>query len=212
MSISRRNELINWSIKSDSYIIEDDYSSHLRYDVKPIPALCSLSPERVIYTGSMSKMLFPSIRVSFMILPTNLLSKFNNIYPSIPCVVPSTTQKTLELFMASGDWEKHLRRTHMRLKKKHDILLASLKSEFGDKIKIIGSGAGLHVLIEPLFSDDTALLIKKAKNVGIDITPPSSLWYDTSGLSSKLILISFGGIDTNKIPQAISLLKQVWIS
>lgn len=117
MPISRRLELIEWAVSQNKLIIEDDYTGHFRYNIKPIPSLQSLCPSHVIYLGTVSKFLFPSIRVSYMVLPEYLVASFNEIFDGLPSVVPFITQKTLELFMQEGHWDSYLRKTNRQLKK-----------------------------------------------------------------------------------------------
>ena len=212
MPISRRLELVEWAMSQNRLIIEDDYSCHLRYNIKPIPSLQSLCPAQVIYLGSVSKFLFPSIRVSYLVLPEHLLTRFHEMFNGLPSVVPFLTQKTLELFMKEGNWDSYLRKTTRHYKKKHDILIESLKKEFGDIISISGTGAGLHFLIQVKWPMKEEELIARAAQVGVNILPSSKLWFGKEDEIYGSILLGFGGIEAEVIPKAIQLLRQAWLS
>lgn len=211
MPISRRLELVEWAMSQKRLIIEDDYSCHLRYNTKPIPSLQSLCPARVIYLGSISKFLFPSIRVSYLVLPEHLVVRFHEMFDGLPAVVPFLTQKTLELFMIEGNWDSYLRKTTRHYKKKHDVLIESLKKEFGDSISISGIGAGLHLLIQVKWPMKSEELIARAAQVGVNILPPSKLWFGKEDETYGRILLGFGGIEAEAIPEAIKLLRHVWL-
>lgn len=212
MPIARRLELVDWAVKQNGLIIEDDYSCHLRYNTKPIPALQSLCPNQVIYLGSFSKFLFPSVRVSYLVLPKHLATRFHEMFNSLPSIVPFITQKTLELFMIDGNWDSYLRKTTRQYKKKHDVLIESLKKEFGDNILISGVGAGLHILIQVKWHMKVEELIFRAAQVGVNILHPYKLWFGKGDETYGTILLGFGGIESEDIPNAIQLLRQAWLS
>lgn len=211
MPISRRLELVEWAVSQNKLIIEDDYTGHLRYNIKPIPSLQSLCPSHVIYLGTVSKFLFPSIRISYMVLPEYLVARFNEVFNGLPSVVPFLTQKTLELFMKEGNWDSYLRKTNKQLKEKHDILIESLKMEFEDTITISGMGAGLHILVKVKWPMKAEVLIARAAQAGVNILPPSELWFGKEDETYGEILLGFGGIEAEAIPEAVKLLKYAWL-
>ena len=212
MPISRRLELVEWAMSQDGLIIEDDYSCHLRYNIKPIPSLQSLCPAQVIYLGSVSKFLFPSIRLSYLVLPEQLVTRFQEMFNGLPSVVPFLTQKTLELFMKEGNWDSYLRKTTRHYKEKHDVLIEALRREFGDRISISGIGAGLHFLIQVKWPMKAEELIARAAQVGVNILPQSKLWFGKEDETYGTILVGFGGIEAEAIPKAIQLLREAWLS
>lgn len=211
MSITRRLRLIEWANEQDGYIIEDDYSSHLRYDVKSIQPLQSLAPERVIYINSFSKILSPAIRVAYMVLPKKLAQENSTLLEHIPSSVPFLIQKPLELFLQQGHWESHIRKTTLHFKKKHDSLLQVLKEEFGENLLISGKNAGLHLLLHIKWSMTTEELISRAHKVGIKIYPPNKLWVESKRSPYSTILLGFGVIELDDIPVAVRLLHKTWL-
>ncbi len=210
MSITRRLRLIEWAHKQDAYIIEDDYSSYLRYDVKPIQPLQALAPDRVIYISSFSKILSPAIRIAYMVLPESLAQKIHTLYQSVPSPVPFLIQKPLELFFQQGHWDSHLRKTTRFFKKNHDALLRALQQEFGDTLSISGKNAGLHLLLQIKWPMTTAELVSRAYQAGIKILPADKLWVQSEPNAAS-ILLGFGGIALDDIPTAVRLLRKAWL-
>lgn len=211
MSITRRLHLIEWATKAAAYIIEDDYSSHLRYDVRPIQPLQALAPDRVIYISSFSKILSPALRIAYMVLPEKLAQEFHQLMKNIPSSVPFLVQKPLELFLQQGHWGSHLRKSTQHLKKKHDLLLQTLQQEFGDTLSISGQNAGLHLLLQLKCSLTTEELIARAHNVGVKIHPTNQLWMQSARDPYGTILLGFGYIQLADIPIAIRRLRKAWL-
>ncbi len=211
MPMSRRLELVDWAIRHDTMIIEDDYSCHLRYNMKPIPCLQSLCSDKVIYIGSFSKFIFPSMRVSYMVLPQDLMGSLNNMCGDFPSFVPFMIQKPLELFMKEGYWESYLRKTTRQQKKKSGILVNALKSEFGNKISISGMNAGLHLLVQVNWPMEEEELISRALRMGVKIYPTSKYWSFPHKSPYGTVLLGFGEIAPEHIPPAVRLLRKAWL-
>ena len=145
MNMQRRVELLN--MKKIEYVIEDDYDSEFKYSKRPVPALKSIDVnDKVIYIGSFSKSISPSFRVSFMVLPFDLVEKYNKIFKFFICPVSIMVQKMLTAFIETGEFEKHLNRMRKIYSKKRQLLIDML-SERKD-ITIRGADAGLHVVLE----------------------------------------------------------------
>lgn len=212
MPISRRLELVEWAVSHNKLIIEDDYTGHFHYNIKPIPSLQSLCPSHVIYLGTVSKFLFPSMRVSYLVLPECLVARFNKIFIGLPSVVSFLTQKTLELFMQEGNWDNYLRKTITQLRKKHAILIESLNKVFEDTVTVSGTDAGLHILVKVKWPMKTEELIARAAKAGVNISPPSELWFGDEGEIYGEVLLGFGGIEADTIPEAVKALKTAWFS
>lgn len=211
MPISRRLELIKWANKSDSIIIEDDYSCHLRYNVKAIQSLQSLSEERVVHIGSFSKYLFPSIRVSYMVLPKKLMNRFSKMFHGYPSSVPFIIQKTLQLFMEEGFWESYIRKSIRFQKKKHDVLVQALNNEFGDTITILGKNAGLHLIVKVKWPMKEEELIDKAYKMGVRVYPSSEMWSCKKNINCGSVLMGFGAIPLEHIEAAVKILRKAWL-
>ena len=120
MPVSRRLELIEWARETGGYIIEDDYDSEFRYEGKPIPSLQSLDRHgNVVYMGTFSKSLIPSLRLGYMVLPNKLLVTYKEKFLGYKQTVSRLHQYTLKLFIESGEWSKHLNKVRNIYRKRH---------------------------------------------------------------------------------------------
>ena len=146
--LSRRQALLAWARQEeDRWIIEDDYDSEFRFAAHPLPTMQSLDSSRVIYMNTFSRSLAPSIRISYMVLPEVLMTRFRRQLGFYSCTVPSFEQHTLARFLDRGHFEKHLNRMRKYYKLRRDRTLAAL-SPLEDRITILEQDAGLHFLVE----------------------------------------------------------------
>lgn len=130
MPISRRVQLLNWAKSApDRYIIEDDYDSEFRYDAKPLPSLQSIDDHgRVIYLGTFSKSIAPSLRIGYMVLPEALLPLYQAQYAQFSCAVSRFEQQVLDAFLRQGAFETHLNRMRKLYKEKRKTLVSALEA------------------------------------------------------------------------------------
>lgn len=149
MPIGRRQELLAWaSGHEDRYIIEDDYDSEFRYKGRPIPSLQGIDTRhKVIYLGTFSKAIAPSMRISYLVLPPKLLKIYWEHYSFYSNTVPRTEQKQMTEFIRQGHFERHLNRMRIIYKAKRDYILKALEP-YHKIIKISGENSGLHLLIQ----------------------------------------------------------------
>lgn len=211
MPIQNRIQLLHWAAQNEGVIIEDDYDSEFRYHSKPIPSLQSIDKnERVIYLGTFSKALSPGLRMSYMILPKWLLSKYNELFDGYYPTVPWLQQRILSLYMSGGYWERHLRKARLSYKKKHDILIQALTNLMGDKVIIHGNNAGLHVVLEFINGENQDWLIETAKLHQIKVYPISPFWYRKENYSKNMLLMGFSMLNEEEITEAVTTLERVW--
>jgi GntR family transcriptional regulator/MocR family aminotransferase len=211
MPIANRLKLIDWAKSVGGVIIEDDYDSELRYHGKPIPAMQGLHPRgNIVYVGTFSKVLSPALRVSYMVLPYELLKMYHKLFSNYSNNVSVLEQKTLCKFMEQGYWERYLRKIRNVYKKKHDVLIQAIHHHFGSRVNIIGQGAGLHVVLELVdnFLDEEEL-IKRALEREARLFPLSTTYLCNNGKHSQ-IMLGFGGISNNEIDRGIERLYQAW--
>lgn len=149
MPLKQRLELLKWALeKEERYLIEDDHDSEYRYRGKPIPSLQSVDHfEKVIYIGTFSKSIAPSLRISYMVLPPELLKRYHEKCGFYSTTVPKIQQEILRAFIEEGHFERHLNKMRGIYRAKHDFLLAELKKRSWVE-KIYGDHAGLHVLVQ----------------------------------------------------------------
>lgn len=213
MSMYERKYLLHWAILNHTYIIEDDYDSEFRYNTRPIPSLQSIDQnERVIYIGTFSKTLSPSMRVNYMVLPNHLLLKYKEIFSSYQVSVPWIIQRILYKFLASSEYERYLRKTGLIYKKKHDTLVQALSKTMSDKIIIHGIGAGMHLVLEFINGEDQEWLIKQAKEFGVKVYPTKPYWINKSKCKNNTLFIGFGMLDENQIIDGITILNKAWFN
>ena len=213
MPIQNRIHLLHWATQNDGVIIEDDYDSEFRYHSRPIPSLQSIDKnERVIYLGTFSKALSPGLRMSYMILPKWLLSKYNELFNGYYPTVPWLQQKILSLYMSGGHWERHLRKVRLSYKKKHDTLIQTLTNLMSDKVIIHGNNAGLHIVLEFVNGENQDWLIDTAKSYKIKVYPISPFWYIKESYSNNMILMGFSMLNEEEIIEAITILKKTWFN
>lgn len=211
--IHKRIQLLNWARERDNIIIEDDYDSEFRYNGRPIPSLQSIDKsERVVYVGTFSKSLSPGLRMAYLILPKWLLKKYEERFIGHQCTVPLIEQRIMTKFIADGYWEKHVRKICLAHKKKHDILIRTIKDNMGDKVRIHGHQAGLHILLEFLGGQREEELIDKALQHKVKVCPVSPFWLNKDNYNNNALVLGYGMISEDDIPTAIKTLSQAWFS
>lgn len=204
MNMQRRVELLN--MKKIKYVIEDDYDSEFKYSKRPVPALKSIDVnDKVIYIGSFSKSISPSFRVSFMVLPFDLVEKYNKIFKFFICPVSIMVQKMLTTFIETGEFEKHLNRMRKIYSKKRQLLIDML-SERKD-ITIRGADAGLHVVLEYPKNYSEEYIVKKAKEKKIKVYGLSS--YGTKR-EIPSILLGFATLSEEKLKEGVKLFLEIY--
>ena len=211
MPISRRMDLLKWAEEKNGYIIEDDYDGEYRYKGKPIPSLQGLSTkESVVYLGTFSKSLIPSIRISYMVLPSPLMKKYQEHFTIYKQTVSRVHQDTLYRFMKDGLWQSHLNKMRTLYRKKHSTLMLAINKYFGQNVTIIGEKSGLHIVLEVKNNMEEEELINTAMNVGVKVYPLSIYYNGATESVGSRILLGFGGLTETEINTGIKLLKEAW--
>lgn len=211
MPISKRLKLLHWANDNDGIIIEDDYDGEFRYRGKPIPSLQGLDETgKVIYLGSFSKSLMPSMRINYVVLPEKLLNIYEQEYKIYEQPVPRLLQKSLEIFMKEGYWEKHLRKSKVLYKKKQELLISCIVEYLGKNVTIIGADSGLHLLLKVNTKMKEHELIEKALMEGVKVNSTSVNWINPPTDFLPVIFVGFAGIKIEDIPCAIEILNKCW--
>ncbi|WP_332632403.1 PLP-dependent aminotransferase family protein [Halalkalibacter flavus] len=211
MPIARRLDLLKWAAESNGFIIEDDYDGEFRYKGKPIPSLQGLDPNgRVIYLGTFSKSLIPSLRISFMVLPKEILASYQSHFTIYKQTVSRLHQYTLYEFMKNGHWDRHLNKMRTTYRKKQKTLIQLIDEYFGNNVIMIGDDSGLHILLNVRNEMSEQELINAAAEKEVKIYP-TSIYYENyiHDLAPK-VLLGFAGLMDNEIKQGIQLLKEAW--
>jgi GntR family transcriptional regulator/MocR family aminotransferase len=211
MPFNRRLELLQWAADTGGYIIEDDYDGEFRYEGKPIPALKELDQhESIIYLGTFSKMLLPSLRISYLVLPQRLVQAYDALFSTYISTVPRVIQHTLCAFMKDGEWDRHVRRMRLLYQKKHRLLVDSLTRYLGERATVVGEKAGLHLLIQL----DTCLtekeLLEKAEGAGVRIYSTGKYWL-LPEKEKRPLLLGFSQISIDQIEEGVKRLREAWV-
>ncbi|MPW25375.1 aminotransferase class I/II-fold pyridoxal phosphate-dependent enzyme [Alkalibaculum sp. M08DMB] len=168
MPIDKRLDILNWASNNDSIIIEDDYDCLIRYESRPIPALQGLDKGgHVIYLGSFSKILLPSIRISYMILPQKILDRYKSKIGRYSQTSSKIEQLTLAQFMKEGYLEKHLRKIRKVYHRKNEIIVNYINKYAKEKINILGHDSGLHMMFELKTNKISKEIIAEAEKLNI---------------------------------------------
>lgn len=210
--ISRRYELLSWASKSkDRYIIEDDYDSEFRLLGKPIPSLQSIDVlEKVIYINTFSKSLTPTIRISYMVLPENLMKKYNETLSFYSCTVANFEQYTLASFIRKGYFEKHINRMRNFYRNQRDELMQTIKSHpFYENVTITEENSGLHFLLTVKTNLSDEELIKRAREKGINVSCLSQYYFDRRNSKEHTLIINYSGIEKERMKEAVERLMRV---
>lgn len=210
MPLKRRMELLRWADENQTYIIEDDYDSEFRYKGKPIPALQGFDKnERVIYIGTFSKSIAPSIRISYMALPKKLMRYYQSRYP-FAVTISKADQKIVELFLRNGHYERHLNRMRRLYKSKHDWILRWVKEEMSEICSCFGEHAGIHLLLRfhNGISEDEA--VERAKSAGIRVYGLSEFFVQEKKETEAVVLIGYATLTEEEIKEALQILSRIW--
>ena len=207
--VSRRKELLNWAVPG-KWIIEDDYDSEFRFDAHPKPAMQSLDGAgRVIYMNTFSKSLAPSIRISYMVLPEQLMAQFRRRLGFYSCTVPSFEQYTLARFLSRGHFEKHINRMRKFYKQRRNTVVSLLENcAFAEFLTILEQDAGLHFLLQvqtPLTDGELTQALEKA---GIRIRALSEYYHD-SRADRHCLVVNYSGIKEENLQKALEALNEV---
>ena len=211
LPVNRRVKLLNWAAASDKrYIIEDDYDSEFRYSGKSIPSLQSMDQsDKVIYLGSFSKSLMPSIRISYMVLPKHLLHRYETELSFYHSTVSRIDQLILAEFIKQGMFEKHLNRMRKVYRHKLD-LVGNILKVYNNQISIIGGHSGLHVVLVVNNGMTEKELVERAAAAKLKVYPLSSYMLVKNEDMLPTIVMGFAGIPEEEIEKAIHLLLASW--
>jgi GntR family transcriptional regulator/MocR family aminotransferase len=147
LSPRRRADAARWAAGTGGLIIEDDYDGEFRYDRQPVGALQALAPEHVVYAGTASKTLAPGLRLGWLVLPARLVDAVTDAKAMADGQTSSLEQLTLAAFIASGAYDRHVRRQRLDYRRRRDRLIDAL-ARHAPAVRLTGIAAGLHAVVE----------------------------------------------------------------
>ncbi|MBN9469692.1 MAG: PLP-dependent aminotransferase family protein [Bosea sp.] len=215
MPVARRLELLAWARRCGACIVEDDYDSEYRYDIAPVPPLHALAEgSEIIYLGTVSKALSPTIRLGYLVLPPTLAPIFTTAKALADRHAPGLEQQALTILLESGAYERHIRRSRRRNAERRATLLAALSRRLGDRIVVSGADAGLHVVLwfRDVAAADEAKFIAQGRARGIGVYPIGPLYMspntaarpDMAGL-----VIGYASVEPQEIERGVAILAEL---
>ena len=212
MPVGRRMQLLRWADEQNGYLIEDDYDSEFRYETRPIPALQGFDRSgRVLYLGTFSRSIAPSIRAAYLILPRRLLPACREKFRVYSSTVSRIEQQTLARFIDGGHFARHLRRMTLLYKKKREYLLRLLKtSAFGGRMTVRGENAGLHFLLTLHLNLTETELIERARAGGVLLHGISEYCTGPASVPASTVILGYAGLSAEEMEDGVSRLECAW--
>jgi GntR family transcriptional regulator/MocR family aminotransferase len=208
LSLERRLAIIEWAKQNSSWIIEDDYDSEFRYEGPPLTALQGLGGENcVIYAGTFTRILHPSIRLGYLIIPTSLVEPFTKAKRYIDGGISQLPQLALGEFMASGQFSSHVRRMRKLYQHRREVLNKAVSNSLGETLKRVASDGGMHsvFLMSSELSDKEICSLTDKQGLGIRALSN----YYTGTPTQNGLVIGFAGYDDKSISNGIHTLSSI---
>ena len=206
MSATRRMLLLNWAARTGAWIIEDDYDSEYRFGSRPIASLQGLDTDtRVIYVGTFSKVMFPALRVGYVVVPKDLLPAFSAARDAADVFSATLYQSVLTDFIREGHFARHIRRMRMLYTERRTALVKAIRVEMGDTFEVIGAEAGMHLTaLLPPGTDDVAVS-KEAARRRVSATPLSACYLKPPKRAG--LILGYGGANPHQLHDGVRKLR-----
>lgn len=209
MPIARRQSLLRWAAQGEGrYIIEDDYDSEFRFTGRPIPTLKSIDrADRVLYVNTFSRTLAPSLRISYLVLPTALLEDYRRKLGFYSCTVPAIEQYTLAGFLETGRFDAHINRMRVFYRGRRDAVLEAVAaSPLGSRCQVLGEDAGLHFLLRLDTKREDRELAERCEALGIRLSFLSDYQLKPGSAPPHILVVNYPGVPLEHLPRALELL------
>jgi GntR family transcriptional regulator / MocR family aminotransferase len=211
LSLPRRLELLAWAHQTGALILEDDYDSEYRYGDRPIPALQGLdSQAAVLYMGSFSKVLFPALRIGYLVLSPPLVPLFARAKWLCDRHLPVLDQQVLASFIDEGYLERHLRKMRLVYDQRRQALVQVLQATFGEQVSIVGERAGLHLMVRFQTSLSDQAIIQRAAEQGVGLMSAQGQYLQPT--RSGEFIFGYSELTVEQIKSGIQRLAQIGLS
>jgi GntR family transcriptional regulator/MocR family aminotransferase len=208
LPLARRLALLEWANRTNAVIVEDDYDGEFHYRGQPLESLQGLDTDgRIVYVGTFSRTVFPSLRVGYLVVPKSLIAAFTGAKWINDQHSAVLEQQALAEFITTGAYERHLRRLRRRNSLRREALLGSVDEYLRDRVEVTGDGAGAHVALWPKRRLDEALLLARAAERGVRIYGMSR--YFLTRPSQPGFLLGYSRMKEAEIRQGIRRLSDV---
>jgi GntR family transcriptional regulator / MocR family aminotransferase len=208
MSAGRRMLLLDWAFRNNAWIVEDDYDSEYDFRKRPIAAVQGLDTNaRVIYVGTFSKVLFPSLRVGYLVVPSDLASAFCRVRQASDISHSTLEQAVLADFIREGHLARHIRRMRVLYLARNQRLVAEIQEQLGTTVEIVSAQAGMHLVCLLPAGVEDMIVWQYAAKAGI-ASWPLSVCYQRKPQRGGLVL-GYGGVDQKQIRDGVKRLAAV---
>lgn len=202
----RRAALIEWAMRRQGFVIEDDYDAEFRYDREPIGSLQGVAPERVVYVGSASKTLAPALRLGWLMAPPDLVRDLARIKEMEDRGSPSIEQLAFADFLERGELDRHLRRMRLIYRRRRDLLTRALRTHL-PKRRVFGIAAGLNLMLElPADADEHAIATAAAE---LSVRVGGVRAYRVRAKTPRALILGYGALRDSAIAEGIKRLASV---
>jgi GntR family transcriptional regulator / MocR family aminotransferase len=208
LSIQRRVALVEWARLSGCAVIEDDYESEFRYDVGPVSSIQRLDPGNVVYVGTFSKILFPAIRLGYLVLPERLVAGCLEAKRLTDRYCPPVPQLAMARFIREGLLDRHVARMRKVYRKRRDALVGALESAFPGRARILGRATGLHLAVafDGAAFDDR--LVAALRGAGVVVHPVEDYALE-KGRYEDCLAMGYSHLDELRIERGVEILRRV---
>lgn len=206
MSGARRLQLLEWAHRTGSWILEDDYDGEFSYESMPTASLHGLDRSgRVIYIGTFSRTLFPSLRMGYAVIPPDLVDRFAAVRRAVDHCPPHLYQMVLTEFIREGHFARHVRKTRLLYSERRSALVDALQREFGSQLGILGRDAGVHLVVTlPAGLSDQEIAVNAAKE-NLWLWPLSKCYLGENVRQG--FMLGFASTNAQEMPYAVSRLR-----
>ncbi|MGA9368615.1 MAG: PLP-dependent aminotransferase family protein, partial [Steroidobacteraceae bacterium] len=208
MSAARRLELLAWAGRNGAWILEDDYDSEFRFGGSPIGSLQGVDSEsRVIYIGTLSKVIAPALRLGFLVIPRDLIRSFLMLRSACDTFSPLLYQLVMTDFIREGHFSHHLKRMRSLYAEKRKTLIAALEAEFGGTLEIVGEAAGMHLvaLLPPGMNDYE--ISRQSRENGVSVGPLSPCYAGAPRRNG--LVLGYASLSEQQIYETVAALRTV---
>jgi GntR family transcriptional regulator/MocR family aminotransferase len=211
MSAMRRLELLEWAKNTGAWIIEDDYDSEFRYANAPITSLQGLDASaRVIYIGTFSKVLFPSLRLGYVVVPPDLIDHFVKIRRAMDLGASTFNQEVLAEFIAEGHFARHIRRMRVLYNERRTAVAEGIRKELASMVEILGDQAGLQLTVALPDGTRDREIAERAAKENLSLWPLSASYL--GDVTHPGFILGFGNLAATQAPAAVRKLARLLTS
>jgi GntR family transcriptional regulator/MocR family aminotransferase len=200
LSLPRRLALLDWAARNNAWIIEDDYDGEYRYVSRPLPALKSLDRDgRVLYAGTFSKVLFPSLRLAYLVVPENQVERFGQITQALAGGSPELTQTIVTAFITEGHFARHIQRMRKLYAARREATAAGLESALGKYVHIASQPGGMHLILRLRGRRSDRRLVARMREQGLYAEALTDWSVRPDGASA--LLLNFTNVDSQRMAE-----------